>query len=154
MFNSEFIKRARVGNRDRIAIDHCEAFLINGVLTFRFSDFFFSWISNQLFNELFIRDKAWPDFMIMLSFLSLVAQLFSDIEIRELGWLHKIGIHFKSKGSEASIINTSPCGHVLSNVFCKPSEDKVELRFGIQRFNGFTSPWLGHKMAARVILRV
>ena len=88
------------------------------MLTFGFCDFFFSGISDQLFDELFIRDEAWSDFMVMLPFFPLVAQLFSDIEIRELGWLNKICIDFKSEGSEASIINTPSCAHVLPNVFC------------------------------------
>ena len=124
------------------------------MLTFWFCDLFLSWISNELIAELFIRNKTRPDFMIMLSFFSLIAEFFSDIEIGELSRLDKISIDFECKGAKSSVVYTSSSLHIFPDVFSKGFENKVELRFGIQGLNGIISPWLRHKVASSIILRM
>lgn len=64
----------------------------------------------------FVGDETRPNFMIVKSLLSLIAEVFGDIEIRMLSWLDDIGINFESEGSKIAIVDASSAGDVLLNV--------------------------------------
>ena len=70
--NNIFVQFTRCCNWNRVAIYHIEAFLVNGMLTFRFGYFLLSRISQQQLLQLFVRNETRPYFMVVHSFFSLI----------------------------------------------------------------------------------
>lgn len=79
-------------------------------------NFFLSRVAEQHLVKPFVGDETRPNFMIVKSLLSLIAEVFGDIEIRMLSWLDDIGINFESEGSKIAIVDASSTGDVLLNV--------------------------------------
>jgi len=55
--------------------------------------------------------------MIMHTLLSLVGEIFGDVEIGMLGWFDQIGLDFESEGSKGTIIDSSTSLNIFLDVF-------------------------------------
>ena len=130
--NNIFVQFTRCCNWNRVAIYHIEAFLVNGMLTFRFGYFLLSRISQQQLLQLFVRNETRPYFMVVHSFFSLIRQIFCDIKIRVLGRFDYFSVNFKSKSSKISVVDSAACNYLLFDVLSKSSDRKVELGFGVK----------------------
>ena len=104
------------------------------------------------FLEFFIRNKAWPDFMVVLSFFSLIIKFFGDIKIGKLGRLNNFGVNFEGKSAEVFIVDSSSSLDVFLDVLTKGLDDEMELGFRIEGFSSLVGTGLGLEMLTRVII--
>jgi hypothetical protein len=63
----------------------------------------------------------------MHSFLSLVGEVFGDIEIGVLGRFDDVGVHFKGKSSELPVVDSSTRQDVFLDVLAKRLDHQMEL---------------------------
>jgi hypothetical protein len=61
--------------------------------------------------------------MIMHSLLSLIRQIFCDIEVGVLGWFDYLCLNLKGKRSKISIINSSASLYIFFDVLAKCFND-------------------------------
>lgn len=92
--------------------------------------------------------------MVVHSFLPLVGEVLSDIEVGVLGRLHQISVHLKGKCTEVAVVHTAALQHLLPDVFPEGLDDEVKLGLGIERFDGLVGPGLGGLVFSGVILLV
>lgn len=71
-FNYVFVEFARGGNGNWIAVDHVKTFLVDGVLAFWLGYFLLSGVAKQQLLQLFVRNKASSDFVVVHALFSLV----------------------------------------------------------------------------------
>jgi hypothetical protein len=104
------------------------------------------------FLEFFIRNKAWPDFMVVFSLFSLIVKFFGDIKIGKLGRFNNFGVNFEGKSAEVFIVDSSSSLDVFLDVLTKGLDDEMELGFRIEGFSSFVGTGLRLEMLARVII--
>ena len=68
-----------------------------------------------------------------------------------LSWFYFISVNFKSEGSKITIIDSSASFYIFLDVVTESSDDKVELGFGIKRFDGFVGSGLRGLMFSWVV---
>lgn len=106
----------------------------------------------QLICQLFISNKAWSNSVIMHSFLSLIVKFLCNVEVGKLSRLHKLGINFKSKCTESTIVNASSTEHILFNILTEGFEDQMELCLWIQWLHRVDSSCLWDQMPTVIVL--
>ena len=110
-------------NGDGIAIDHIETFLVDVVLALRLGHFLLAGVPQQLLLKFAIRSKAGPYFVVVHTFLPLVAQILGDVEVGMLSRLDLVSLHFEGKGPEVSEIDSSSTLDVLFDVVAESPDD-------------------------------
>lgn len=97
------------------------------MLTLGFRQFFLSRVSEEHSLQFGIGDKARSNFMVVHTFLSLVGEIFGDIEIRVLGRFNNISVNFEGKSSELFIVDSSTSQNIFSDVLAKSFDHQMEL---------------------------
>jgi hypothetical protein len=92
--------------------------------------------------EFFIRNKARPDLVVVLPFLSLAFKFFGDIEIGQLGRLDNFSVDFEGKGTKVLIVDAFSSLNVLPDVFAESLDDEMELGLRVEGFGGLVGAGL------------
>ena len=93
------------------------------MLAFGFRNFLFSGVTQQGILEFWVRHEAWPNFVIMHSFLALSGEVFGDVEVGQLGWLDEIGVDFEGESAEVAEIDAFAGSHVFLDVLAERLDD-------------------------------
>ena len=93
------------------------------MLTLRFGDFLLARVPQQLLLQFFVGGKARPYFVVVHTFLPLVSQIFSDIEVGMLGRLDLVSLYFEGKSPEVPEIDSPSALDVLLDVVSESSDD-------------------------------
>jgi hypothetical protein len=124
------------------------------VLTFGFSDFLFSVVSQQHVVQGFVGHETGTYLVVVHTLVALVGEIFGDVEVAVLGWFDDLSVDFEGEGSEMFVVDSSACEYVFFDVFAEGFDDEVELGFGVEGFEGFGSAWLRGLVFSRVVLGV
>lgn len=87
--------------------------------------------------KLFVRNKAWSDLVVVLSFFSLVIEILCNVKVRKLGRLDDFSVYFECEGAKVFIVDSSSCLDVLLYILTESLNDKMELGLWIKRFSSF-----------------
>ena len=99
------------------------------MLTFGFSDFLFSVVSQQDVVQGFVGHETGTYLVVVHTLVALVGEIFGDVEVAVLGWFDDLSVDFEGEGSEVFVVDSSACEYVFFDVFAEGFDDEVELGF-------------------------
>ena len=153
ILNNILSKHSSSSNWNRVCINTSETFLIDRMLTNRWWDLFFSWVSDKMILKNLINNKNWFQMMNVFSLLNMCSQVYfwANSSLRNF-W--ELCLNIETKCSKLLDINWSSSSNIFSEIFNECFPNNNHLSFWLKRLQIWTSPLSGLIMFSWVLMTI